>query len=139
MNSDSALLDALSQVPVAFDIVALFKAAKRASTVSARSVRGAFDSRIHLALDLTFPELLEPRVPDGAVDGDGISCNQPAAKLPGVRFSDDSKESPRGRLDAAQELVRAVRPCARTVPVASPHRCFNKAFPNERFPEMQPE
>ena len=77
-------------------------------------------------------EVVEDVIFTEVCDGRGVCCDQPAAKLPGVRFCDDSKEPPRGRLDAAQELVRALRPGARTVPVASPNRSFNKAFPNER-------
>ena len=65
-------------------------------------------------------------------DGRGIGFDQPAAQLPWVGFRDDSKEPARGRLDAVQELVRAMRPGARTVPVASPHRSPHQAFPNER-------
>ena len=81
-------------------------------------------------------EVVEDVIFTEVCDGSGVCCDQPAAKLPGVRFCDDSKEPTRGRLDAAQELVWAMRTGASTVPVASPHSRLHQAFPNERRLEI---
>ena len=79
--------------------------------MSARSVANSFDitkSVIALAVAHAVEEVVDDVLFADLCDGRGVCCDQPAAKLPGVRFCDDSKETPRRRLDAAQELVRAL-------------------------------
>ena len=73
-----------------------------------------------------------------AVDGLGISLHQPTAKAARIRFSNDGKEPPRGRLYAAQELVRAMCTAAVFIVAAtSAHRCLHQAGSNERCPAVR--
>ena len=79
------------------------------------------------------PRMWQDEVTLVAVDGLGVGLHEAAAEAARVRFSNDGKEPPRGRLYAAQELVRAMCTAAVFIVAAtSAHRCLHQNGSNER-------
>ena len=78
------------------------------------------------------PRVWQDEVTLVAVDGLGERLHEATAEAARVRFSNDGKEPPRGRLYAAQELVRAICTAAVFIVAAtSAHRCLHQTGANE--------
>ena len=111
----------------------------RSEFAGSGSVAGAeyFVGPITVAVGHTTEEARQDVILSDGVDGSDVSLHESSTKASWVGFSNDRKEPSRRRLDAAQELVRAMGATAAfVVAIASSHCCLHQARSHERCPAV---